>query len=818
MLKNYLKTALRNLRKYKVNTIINILGLAIGMAVSLLIVLHVYDELTYDAYHQDADRIFRIGLQVNDEMGEARFARSSAAIATTLRKECPAVAQVTSFYELWGVVVKTSAGDLFYEKGTVHRADPDFFNFFTIPLVAGNSQTVLSSPANVVLSEATALKYFGKMNPIGQSLFFNANPRAEGEPGQWTVVGVFQDIPHNTHLPDFKVIIPFEQDREFKEEAWGLSQEATYIKTFRKIDRTDLEQQINHLAGQYNAPLLKQRNATHYYFLQPLGDIYLNANLRWEYAKTGNRVEIIIYAVIAALIFGIAGLNFINLATAQSSIRAKEIGVRKVFGACRANLIRQFITESLLLVVLAYLMALFLVELLLPWFNTFWGKSLDTNFLTNPVFALISVVLILFIGLIASGYPAFFLSAFQPTSILKGQMSFLLTTKALSTGRQSNKTLRNILVVCQFVTSVVLIIGSVIIYRQIHYMKNKVVGFQKEQMLVIPTQSQQMSTILKNDFELLKSEFLQHPTVVAVTCQITAPGRIDRGDKIKLLDIPNREEKQAFIEFIDSDYLNTYQIPLVAGRNFQKGRTADVGQTFLINETAAKTLGFTSPAAALHRRLACMFWSGEIIGVVQDFHFHSLHRPIEPLVYLIPPQFWPEAITLRLNSSNLTETLNFLSTKWKAFFPNNPFNYYFIADDFNQMYRAEEKFETLLFILTGLAIFIACLGLFGLTLFTTERRTKEIGIRKVLGASTVRLSLILSKDLTKWVLCANLFAWPVAYYLMNQWLQNFAYRIELELWLFLVSGLFAFGLAFLTVSYHTIRAALSNPVDVLRYE
>jgi putative ABC transport system permease protein len=348
-------------------------------------------------------------------------------------------------------------------------------------------------------------------------------------------------------------------------------------------------------------------------------------------------------------------------------------------------------------------------------------------------------------------------------------------------------------------------------------MKNKDLGFRKDQMLVIPTQSINMSKTVYNEFESIKSEFKQHHSVVDVTIQAIAPGREKYSEKIKLLDAESTNEIFSCIEFGDSDYLNTYEIPLVAGRNYRKERARGMGEAFILNETAAKELGFLSPDAALNKKLSVMFWKGEIVGIAKDFHFRSLHEKIAPLVYFAP-RFNPEYFTVRLNTQNLPETIDFLKKKWATFFPNNPMDYYFLEDDFNSFYRSEEKFATLIFIFSGLAIFIACLGLFGLAFFTTQRRTKEIGIRKVFGASSAWLSFMLSTEFTRWVVLANLVAWPIAYLVMSKWLQNFAYRIEMNWWIFALAGAITLVIALLTVSWQAIRAATANPVEALRYE
>lgn len=808
---NYLKIAFRNILKDKIFSTINILGLAIGIAACLLIMLHVQDELTFDAYHQNSERIYRINMKLDDpERGVATFARSSNAIAATLEKECPAVEQAARLSEVGGSVVCTEKNTMFFEQGSIYKADPSLFEILSIPFVLGNLASAFNLPNNILLSEQTAMKYFGHTNVINEVLYFNENMHDKNPPQKWIVSGVFEDIPRNSHLPQIQFIIPMQSNESFSTDDWTMSSAVTYIRIAPGAEPNAVESEINRIASLHFSP----QEGSQQYSLQSLRDIHLHSDFRWEYAKLGSFNEIILFSVIAFLVLAIACLNFINLSTAQSSVRAREIGIRKVVGAHRSALIRQFIAESVITAIISLAFAVFIVELLLPYFNNYLGKSLAIHYFSNPVFIFTAFLSIFLIGIVAGVFPAVILSSFKPLIIIRGLMP--LWSKNEASGNRKN-TLRNTLVVCQFVVSLVLIISSLFIHRQILFMKNKDLGFRKEQMLVIPTQSVQMSQTIYQQFESIKSEFLQDPGVATITIQSAAPGRDKLTEKIRRIDEENSEGLFACIEFTDANYLESYDIPLVAGRDFQAERSTDSGEAFVINETAVQELGFSTPEEALGQRLSVWFWQGAIIGVVKDFHFRSLHRKIGPLV-CFTPKFNPEYFTVRLNTQNMPQTLDFLKNKWASFFPENPFEYYFLDEAFDGFYQSEEKLGTLLPVFTELAIFIACLGLFGLAYFTTQRRTKEIGVRKVLGASVANISIMLSKEYTKWVVFANLIAWPVAWYVVQRWLQNFAYRIEISWWIFVFAGGLVLLIALLTVGWQVIRVANANPVETLRYE
>jgi putative ABC transport system permease protein len=802
MFKNDIKITLRNILKFKGYSIINILGLTIGIAACVLIMLYVQDELSFDAYHKDSNRIFRIATEVKEARGEFIAATSPVSLANVLKKDCMEIEYAGSFTGEWNVVIRLDNGELFYEPDKCFKATPDIFSIFDIPFIYGNFHKALSVVNSVMLSEEMAEKYFGEKMVVGRSLFFHEK--------DWMISGVFKNIPANSHLPNFGIITLKDRLNNVP----NLSREPinaySYIKLKDKADHKNINLSINKTAESYINPSSENKQSSLHFFLQNLKDIHLGSHLEREIKTPGSKKEILIFSSIAFLILCIACLNFINLTTSQSAKRAKEVGIRKVTGAFKSQLIQQFLSESILISLIAFLLALLLAELILPWFNNFTQKQLQLNLLSNTILLFGSIGILIFVSLLAGSYPAFFLSSFQPVYVLKdsqkkGSCSYLFS-------------IRKYLVIFQFLISIVLIIVTITIYKQLHFMKNSDLGFNMEQMLFIKTQNQEMAKTFRSDFEAIKNEFLSHHSVVSVTSQISPPGRMGGVENVSLLEGEKPIKKLVNWQFVDADYFDTYQIPFLAGRNFQNNRTADSYGAFVINEETAKQFGWNQSNQAIGKRLKFWMWEGEIVGVIKNFHYHSLHQKIGPLLYFYMNDFFPESICIKLKSENIQESLSFLNNKWKQIFPNNPFEYQFLDSDFNRLYVNDERTSKLISIFSGLAILITSLGLFGLSLFTVEQRTKEIGIRKVLGAPIFGMVGLLTNDFVKLILVANLIAFPISYLIMNKWLQNIAYRITLDWQIFIFAGALSLIIAFVTLSVQTLRAALANPVESLRYE
>lgn len=799
MFRNYLVTAFRNIKRQKLYSFTNIFGLSIGIAACLFIFIYVRNELSYDMYHRDADRIFRIGTEIKDKTGDVIFAAAHIPLAPAIKKDFPQVGHAVRF---WGggipLVVRSGKDKKFYEKENYFRADPELFEIFTIPFIVGNPKTALSNPQSVVISEDMAEKYFGRENPLGKTLNFDKK--------DWEITGVFKNIPHNSHLPKFQFVTLL-QTPDWAS-GWDGLRIPTYVKLKKHTKSKELENQIRDIAHLYAGETLKSLGETRKYFLQPIKDIHLHSNFLNEYSSIGSIKEIAIFSALSLIILFIACLNFINLTTACSTIRTKEIGIRKVVGANKKQLIVQFLGESIIISTISLALALIIIETVLPLFNKLLETNLNISYFSDSIFLINIFILMIFVGVVSGSYPAFLLASFRPEVILRN----------LFIKGSGKHVMRKILVILQFVVASILIIGVLVIYQQLHFMKNKDLGFDKKQMLILPMQDQEMIKTVSGHIQTIKNEFTDHPSIISATAILRTPGRIEHHDNIRLLDENTSKIFGMNNIFVDHDFIDTYNIGVSAGRAFKKEITTDVGKAFMINETAVLAFGWTSPQEAIGKRLSYWMGEGEIIGVCKDFHLWSLHRPIEPLFFLIPPKCFPEVITLKLDTNNFPGTLGYIKEKWMEFFPDYPLEYYFLEDDFNRQYHSDEIFNKLAFIFTMLAIFVACIGLFSLASFTTEQRTKEIGIRKVLGASVPGIVFMLSKEFLKWVVIATVIAWPIAYYAMNKWLQNYAYRIEISPWLFVLAGLIALIIALLTVSFQAVKAAGANPVESLRYE
>ena len=803
MLKNYMKITLRNILKYKGYSIINILGLAIGMAACILILIYVQDELSYDNFHKDADRIFRTVLDVQSQAGQIEYATTPSSLAQALKNDFPQVEYVARLMNNPEFTIRYA--DKKFNENRIFHIDPKIFEVFNIQFLQGDAKSCLDRPRTVVITESIAKKYFGDKNPLGKLLDFGYT--------KFEVTGMVKDFPQNSHLKlDFLLSLkPFDVENwmttGWKNFDGQTNLTYTYIKLRPGTDANIFEHQIKNISERYAGGIqLKESGTQQTYFLQSIRSIHLHSNRHNEIEAPGSATKVAIFSTIAILILIIACLNFVNLTTARSATRAKEVGLRKVLGAFRSKLIKQFLGESMVLTIISLLIALVIIELSLPWFNALVNKELNFDPLSNVRNILYLIGMLLCVGLLAGSYPAFFLASFRPVRILRG---------ASSQGLQGHS-IRKVLVIFQFAASIILIVGTLIIYQQLGFMKKSDLGFDKDRLLVLPVPVG--SLFDKNSEEFISSEFNKHHSVISATTTSFIPGMTKNLFKGNLKLIGEGEPKTCDmnIMMVDHDFITTYKIDLAAGRAFEKDRSTDSESACLINEAAARIFGWKSSEETVGKRIED-FQEREIIGVIKNFHFQSLQHIIEPLVLMINPDFYLY-LTLRIDNQNLPETMAFLAKKWSDLFPNEPFTYHFFDDIFDTQYRTDEKFGTIILIFAGLAIFIACLGLFGLTLFTSERRTKEIGIRKVLGSSISEIVFLLSKELIKWVVIANLIAMPIAWYVMSQWLQNFAYQITMGWWTFILVGMLALVIALLTVSFQSIKAALANPVESLRYE
>lgn len=800
MFKNYLKIALRNILRYRTYSFINIIGLAIGMACCILILLFVQDELGYDGYHANADHIYRLFAE-SKSLGEtSRIAPIGAPLAKIFSSVLPEVRQATRINRGDRVLVKNGNKKFFEEL--FFYADPEIFDVFSFSFIKGDSQTALAAPFSVVITESMAQKYFDGENPIGKSVIMDNEH-------SFNITAVIQDVPRNSHFR-FDFLASLETLTDLRGERYlthpGNLAFYTYILLQEGADPAELERKFHVGLTQFLGEQAASRISFH---LQPLKSIHLHSKLEFEIEANSDISYIFIYSAIAFFILLIASFNFMNLSTARSATRAKEVGMRKVLGAHRMQLVKQFLGESVILSSLSLFLAIILAELLLRLFNSLTGKDLALPYFGNFGIFLGFFGIILVVGILAGLYPAFFLSAFNPLRTLKGKVG--------TAGKSSS--FRHFLVVAQFAISIVLIIGTVIIQNQLSYMRNRNLGFNKEQVVIIPMPDPKARQAYKS----IKTELMQNPSLISATASSSVPGKSFHVITYRAEDMPENEHQKMVSYFVDYDFLETLGIELAAGRNFSQEFSTDETSAFILNETAVKKLGWDSPLnkqiiwPSDLRKKDAIVKEGRVIGVVKDFNVTSLHQLIEPVILQIRPKNF-RSISARIKAENIPETLAFLRDKWMKFFPAFPFEYSFLDDDFEKLYRADEKVGQIVGIFSSFAIFVACLGLFGLASFTAEQRTKEIGIRKVLGASVSGMVILLSKEFAKWVLLANIFAWPIAYYAATRWLQNFAYRTSIGVVVFVLAAVLALVIALATVSYQAIKTALANPVEALRYE
>ncbi|KPJ70007.1 hypothetical protein AMJ44_01380 [candidate division WOR-1 bacterium DG_54_3] len=791
MMKNYLKIAFRNMQRHKSFAFINIFGLSVGMACCLMILLFVRDELGFEKFHANSSRIYRT---IVDEYVDGKWEHNVGSpdlLGPALENEYPEViSYVRLFNPSWIDKWSVSYEKKYFYEDNLFFADPTIFKVFSIPLILGDPETVLMDPTSIVITDTMAQKYFGKENPIGKVLTINDAVEAK-------ITGVAKNVPRNTHFR-FDFLASFESmPFKWALNTWRTLQFHTYVLLDKKYNQDQLDKKLSpflekHFGNQTNMKL----------HLQPIEDIHLHSrSYNQEMAVNNSDIAYVyIFLTIAIFILSIACINFMNLSTARSANRAKEVGVRKVVGAIRGQLIKQFLGESFLFSLIAAVFSSLLVMLFLPTFNTLSGKDIVFNAQNIVFIGGVLACVIIIVGILSGSYPSLFLSSFQPIKILKS---------SLSEG-QKGFLFRRVLVMLQFMISVCLIVGTFIVYEQIGYCLNQNLGFDEEHVVVIPLRS----SLVQAKYESFRNALLQNHAIVNVAGSSTVPGRSvgERG----MFPEGNKWYPRNSV-FVDFDFIPTLGMEIKKGRNFSRDFPTDVDDAYIVNEAAVKNFGWKEP---LGKKI---IWAGDknkkgfVIGVVKDFHYKSFHQKIEPLVLHMTPGIGSYA-SIRTKSENIIKTMSFIKNKWAEFNPGHPFDYFFLNDQYDKLYRSEEKMGQVFRYFTFLALFISCLGLFGLSSYVLEQRTKEIGIRKVLGASVSGIIIMLSKEFSKCVLLANVFGWPIVYFLMNRWLGNFAYRINISFWTFLLSALIVIAISMLTVSYQSIKAATTNPVNSLRYE
>jgi len=799
MIKNYLKVSIRNLLKHKGYAFINILGLAVGIAASVLIFLYITNEISYDKFHEKADRTYRITADWSNQ-GDSRIHQLGTPfiLAQTIRENYPEVESISQISGPLGDVIMKYR-DTAFKETEVFCAEPSFFDVFSFPLLKGNPETSLKEPNMMVMTQSLALKYFGDEDPMGKTI----EMQATGEKEFFQVTGVMADIPQNSHFR-FDMLISMKTVYPEPSLNWTWNNYATYLTLQEGVTQSLMEEKLVEIdkiyfeGGREHIPWI--------WTLEPITRIHLHSDLVTGNQPNGSMAYVRLFSIVAVLILLIAGINFVNLATARSARRAKEVGLRKVVGSMRSQLIKQFLGESVLMSLIALTVAVILIQAALPFYRNLTGVPLSLSYFGNPLVIPGLLGLALGVGILAGLYPAFFLSSFNLSHVLKG-------SPLAGRGRGAHF-LRNGLVVFQFSMSVLLIIGSLVIFRQLKYIQNQRLGFDKEHVVVIHN-ADTLGSRLEAYLERLK----QRSDVLGVTAVSSVPGRGTSNWGIGVEGIERQRPLNMNFMTCDHDFAEVLNIKMLEGRFMSRNFPSDINAA-VINKKAAEYFGIEEP---IGKRLR-IWWTEKdliIIGIIDNFHFESLHRNVRRMGYILPEAIDSTRkpyLLVKIGSRAASDILATLRKTWESMSAGLPFEFTFLDDKVNSLYQNDNRAGKIVAIFSCLAIFVSCLGLFGLAAFVSEQRTKEIGVRKVLGAPLSSIMWLLTGQFVKWVIVANLIAWPAGYYIMNRWLHGFAFRASLSIWIFMASGLAALIIAALTVSSQVARAALANPVESLKYE
>jgi putative ABC transport system permease protein len=800
MFLNYLKIALRNIRRDRGFSAINIVGLATGMACCVLILLFVSDELSYDGYYSRAVNIYRMVASSHQSGEDREYVPLGAPYALFFEKSLPEVKAAVRFYPHRRVLVEHAEKKFFEER--FFFSDPSVFTVFSFALLRGNPSTALTNPFSVVLTESMARKYFGDHNPVGESL------KMDNE-HIFRIDGVMEDVPPNSHF-HFDFLASLETLSDLYGERFlqhpGYLSFYSYVLVQENTDPRALEAKFHdEVIRKYGERVASLRTIK----LQPLKSIHLHSHLEGELEANSSMSFIYIYSAIALFVLLIAAFNFVNLSTARSAKRAQEVGMRKVLGAFRIQLVKQFLGEAVVFSLISLVLGVIIVRILLPLFNSLAGKEIPLDLLFRPSLLVGLAGIVFMVGILGGLYPAMFLSAFEPIRTIKGRWR--------TAGRSGS--FRRFLVVFQFAISIALIIGTIVIRNQLHYMRSQDLGFDKEEVVVIPLHDPES----RKSYEVIKEELLNNPSILATAVSSSVPGKQASSIAYRVEGLPDDQHISIDTFFVDYDFLETFGVEMAAGREFSQEFGTDEESAFILNETAVRELSWGDAIGKQIiwpsdlRRQDAIVKKGRVVGVVKDFHITSLHENIQSVLFQIRPSNF-RFLSVRIARGNVNQSLAFLRDKWRQFSPAFPFEYSFLDEDFDKLYRADQKVGRIIGVFTTLALFVACLGLFGLASFAAEQRTKEIGVRKVLGASASGIFMLLSREFAKWVLIANIIAWPIAYFAMNRWLRNFAYRVTIGIDVFFLSALASLAIALFTVSYRSLKASVTNPVDSLRYE
>ncbi|MEM1134746.1 MAG: permease prefix domain 2-containing transporter [Bacteroidota bacterium] len=801
MIQNYLKIAFRSILKYKVYSALNILGLTIGLTCAIIISLFVYDEISFDKFHEKSKQIYRLGCTyyLPNNAGSEVNATMGPVVGPMMEKDYPEITQCVRIEVTNNKIIQNlDKTDRFFE--TIHYTDSNFFDLFIFPLFAGDPATALVEPFSMVISKEAALKYFNSTDVIGKALFLPEDSM------QFNITGILEEIPTNSHLQfDFLASMQTKYSLNIYMESWWNFSTYTYMQVVDGTDIAALSDKIKFISREYIASQEDDSGYKQEYFLQQLEDIHLNSNLRHEISENNKASHVYIFLIVGIFILVIACINFMNLATARSATRAKEVGLRKVIGAYRPQLIFQFLGESLMITCFSLILSLATTFLGLSIINQFTEKQLSLSFTDNPILWIFILLVVLLVGLLAGLYPAVFLSSFQPIKTLKG---------GFKASANSNM-LRKALVVFQFTISVMLITGSLVVFNQLNFMRNKELGFDKDRMIVIPTKF--TNEALQN-FTQLKEALEGYTEVKGTTLSSRVPGLQLSNNVVRIGWDDEAEWSDMRYLAVDYDFIKNYNLKIIAGREFDERYETDENEAFILNEAGMRRLGWLNPEEAIGKKLKWQRRRGYVVGIVKDFHFMSVNKAIEPFIIVMNGTRTPGYATIKLAGDQYKEALDLIETKYNEIIPYGVFEYNFLDKDFERQYKADQKFITIFSFFTVIAIVIACLGLYGLASFTAELKIKEIGIRKVLGASIKQVVILMSSGFTKLVLLAIAISIPIAYWGLNYWLRGFPYRITLSWWMFGMSGILAIFIAWFTISFQAIKAAIVNPVKSLRSE
>ncbi|MCX2681742.1 ABC transporter permease [Galbibacter sp. EGI 63066] len=793
MIKNYFKIALRNLWKRRGFSLLNISGLAIGLTAGFLILMYIGFELSYDNFHSKGDRIYRVASDIEINSNEDEANKPDWATPPVLASQFP---EIQSMARVLYMPLTVRNNNLKFKENNTIVVDSSFFEIFDFELLSGNKKEVLKDPFSIVLSETASKKYFGNENPVGKSL------RILDKGFQTKVTGVMKDIPGNSHIKADIILsmTTFTQvlDKDLDND-WGNYEPYAYVLLKPNVDVAQLESKF---PAFMKRNFEKQMEASKMYvslLLVPLKEIYMHSTRGGPIV--GNINNIYVFSIIAIFILLIACINFINLTTARSVERAREVGIRKAVGAGKKQLGFQFLGESVIISILAFLISVILLTLLLPYFNVMAGKTISEGVFSNPYQIIILFIFSIGIGLMAGIYPALVLTSYDPVNVLKGSFS------------KGNRgvVLRKGLVVLQFAISITLIIGTIVIYMQTNYMRSQELGFDKEQMLVMETQVSPAQKAFQDAINKL-------PGIVSTSRASSVPGG-NNSEALSELENKDGDLLQTVVNlyFVDFDYLSQLGVEFISGRGFSRDFASDSTQAMIINEATVDLLGYANPENALGARFNQWGREGQIIGVVKDFNFNSLQQQIEPLSIRIE-QTRLNLVTAKIRANTIEKTMAQIKKQWEIAFPEEPFNFYFLDQLLDKQYRSEQRFGTLFLWFAILAISISCLGLLGLTAYSTIQRKREISIRKVLGASISKVVNLVSLEFLKLVGIAFLIAMPISWLIMNHWLKDFAFRINIQWWMFAIAGTTALLLALVTIGFHSMKAAIQNPIKNLRTE